>query len=38
MDLGGSQSLDDYHRGAAVRAEPEIASWLIRGCFGLGWW
>jgi hypothetical protein len=37
LDLGGSQSLDDHHWGSTVRAEPGIARWMIRGCFGLGW-
>ena len=37
LDLGGSQSLDDHHRGSTVRAEPEIARGMIRGWFGLGW-
>ena len=38
MDLSGSQSLDDYHRGTTVRAEPEIARGRIRGYFEMDWW
>ncbi len=38
LDLSGSQSLDDYHRGTTVGAEPEMASGGIRGYFEMGEW
>lgn len=37
MDLSARQSLDNHHRGATRRTEPEIARGLIYRVWGMDW-